>query len=66
MKNYSNITRQDFMNFFRDDEQLNKLSADDKIEIFRTILIGSTDITKELWNEIIIDYSVTNFKVIQI
>jgi putative ubiquitin-RnfH superfamily antitoxin RatB of RatAB toxin-antitoxin module len=48
MKNYSNITRQDFMNFFRDDEQLNKLSADDKIEIFRTILIGSTDITKEL------------------
>jgi hypothetical protein len=66
MKNYFNITRQDFMNFFRDDEQLNKLSADDKIEIFRTILIGSTDITKELWNEIIIDYSVTNFKVIQI
>jgi len=35
------MTRDDFMNFFRDDEKLNLLSADDRVEVFRTILIGS-------------------------
>lgn len=65
MKNL-NITREDFMNFFRDDEKLNLLSADDRIEIFSQILIGSSDFTKELLDEILSDYSVPNLEIIEI
>lgn len=53
------------MKFFRDDEQLNELTADDRIEIFRTILLGSSDITKELLNDILEDYSVSNLEIIE-
>lgn len=52
------------MHFFRDDEKLNDLTPDDRIEIFRTILIGNSDITKELLNELILDYSVHNLEVL--
>ena len=53
MKSYQKLTREDFMKFFRDNEKLNELSVDDRIEIFRTILIGSSDLTKDLLNEIL-------------
>ena len=66
MKNYKEITREGFMQFFRDDEKLNELTPDDRDEIFRTILLGSCDITKELLDEIISDYCVSNLKVIDI
>lgn len=66
MKNYKEINREEFMQFFRDDEKLNELTPDDRDEIFRTILLGSCDITKELLEEIISDYSVSNLKVINI
>jgi hypothetical protein len=52
------------MEFFRDDEKLNELTVDDRIEIFRTILIGSSDLTKDLLNEILGDYSIDNLEVI--
>lgn len=65
MENYLQISRGDFMKFFRDDEQLNELTADDRIEIFRTILLGSSDITKELLNDILEDYSVSNLEIIE-
>ena len=54
------------MQFFRDDEKLNELTPDDRIEIFRTVLIGSSDITKELLDEVILDYSVRNLQVIDV
>lgn len=54
------------MKFFRDDEKLNELSADDRVEIFRTILVGSSDLTKNLLNEILKDYSVSNLEIIEI
>ncbi len=54
------------MQFFRDDEKLNELTPDDRNEIFRTIILGSCDITKELLEEIISDYNVLNLKVINI
>lgn len=54
----TNITREDFMNFFRDDEKLNELTPDDRIEIFKGILLGESDITKELLNELCSDYNV--------
>jgi hypothetical protein len=45
--NETNMTRDDFMAFFRNDEQLNSLSADDRVEIFSQVLTGSSDVTKE-------------------
>ena len=52
------------MKFFRDTEKLNELTVDDRIEIFRTILVGSSDLTKDLLNEVLGDYCVDNLEVI--
>lgn len=51
------MTRKDFLQFFRDDEKLNQLSADDRLELFLYIMKDGSDITKELLNEMISDYS---------
>ncbi len=59
------MDRNQFMNFFRDNDKLNLLSADDRVEIFKTILLGSSDITKQLLNELIIDYCIENIEVIE-
>jgi hypothetical protein len=66
MEQYKNITRDDFMKFFRDDEKLNELTSDDRVEIFRTILLGNSDFSKQLFDEILADYCVDNLKVIEI
>jgi hypothetical protein len=66
MENYLQISREDFMKFYRDDEKLNELTADDRVEIFKTILVGSSDLTKVLLNEILGDYCVDNLEVIEI
>lgn len=60
------MNREDFMNFFRDDTSLNTLSSDDRIEIFLQILTGSSDITKDLLNELISDYQVNNLVISKI
>lgn len=65
MEDYQKITRESFMKFFRDDEKLNELTVDDRIEIFRTILLGNSDITKELLDDILTDYSVANLEIIE-
>ncbi len=65
MDNCQQIMRDDFMKFFRNDEKLNELTIDDRIEIFRTILAGSSDLTKELLDEILEDYSVLNLEIIE-
>ena len=64
METCQNITREEFMKFFRNTEQLNQLTPDDRVEIFRTVLLGSSDLTKELLNEILKDYSVEHLEVI--
>ncbi len=61
---YTTITRQDFMDFFRDDETLNQLTAGDRVEIFQQILTGSSDVTKELLGELIRDYNVRGIEVV--
>jgi hypothetical protein len=66
MSDYKKINREDFMKFFRDDEKLNELTVDDRIEVFRTILIGNSDFTKELLDEILSDYNVTNLEITEI
>lgn len=64
--NHIEITRDDFMEFFRDNEKLNTLSVDDRLEVFSTILLGSSDFRKELFDNIFSDYGVTNLEVIEI
>ncbi len=64
IKNF--LTRKDFMEFFRNDEKLNELTTDDRLEIFSYILLGSSDITKDLLDEILRDYSVSNLTVIEV
>lgn len=66
MENYKKISREDFMKFFRNTEKLNELTVDDRIEIFRTILLGSSDFTKDLLDEILEDYCVDNLEVIEL
>lgn len=60
------IFREDFMNFFRDNEKINELTVDDRIEIFRYILLGSSDFTKKLLDEILSDYCVKNIEIIDV
>ena len=64
--NHIEITRDDFMEFFRDNEKLNTLSVDDRLEVFSTILLGSSDFRKELFDNIFSDYGVTNLEVIEV
>ena len=59
------LTREDFMNFFRDDEKLNELTVEDRVEVFRTILVGSSDLTKELLDEILSDYNVDHLEILE-
>lgn len=66
MEDYQKISREDFMKFFRDTAKLNELTPDDRVEIFRTILLGSSDLTMDLMNEILGDYSVDNLEVVEI
>ena len=66
MLNYKNITRDDFMHFFRDNEKLNELTTDDRLEIFKTVLVGNSDITKKLLDEVLSDYCVTKLEIKEI
>lgn len=47
---------EEFIEFFRDDEQLNTLSADHRMELFLHALVGNSDLTKELLDEVLTDY----------
>ncbi len=60
------ITRDDFMAFFRNDDQLNLLSPDDRIEVFSTILLGSSDFKKKLFDNIFSDYEIKHLQIIEI
>lgn len=56
------ILRAEFMAFFRDEDSLNSLTVDDRIEIFRTVLVGSSDFTKKLFDEIFVDYGTRGWR----
>ena len=59
------INGEEFMSFFRNNDKLNELTPDDRLEIFSTILLGSSDITKNLLDDILSDYCVSNLLVIE-
>lgn len=65
MSKNSNLSRADFMSFFRDTEKLNELSVDDRLEVFRSILTGSSDICAKLLNELLVDYGVRHLRVVE-
>jgi putative ubiquitin-RnfH superfamily antitoxin RatB of RatAB toxin-antitoxin module len=54
------MNRDEFMIFFRDLKCLNELSADDRIEIFSTVLLGSMDISKKLLEKLLKDYDASD------
>ena len=66
MENKITFNRHDFMNFFRNDDKLNELSTDERIEIFQTILAGRSDITKDLLNNMLADYNVGHLQVVEV
>lgn len=66
MESHNKISREEFMKFFRDDEKLNELTVDDRIEVFSTILLGSSDLTKKLLDDILNDYSVDNIEIVEV
>jgi hypothetical protein len=57
------FTRNNFMDFFRNTDALNTLSVDDRHEVFRTIMPGSSDFTVELLQSVLSDYSVEGIDV---
>ncbi len=65
MNNLKNFNREDFMNFFRNNEKLNELTVDDRVEIFSTILAGNSDLNKKLLDEILSDYNVNNLEIVE-
>ncbi|MEI7677155.1 MAG: hypothetical protein WCJ03_10270 [Bacteroidales bacterium] len=60
------MDRNEFMQFFRDNEKLNLLSIDDRREIFLSILAGASDISRNLLNELLTDYCVDNIEIEEI
>ena len=66
MINTTEFDREDFMSFFRNDDKLSELSADDRIEVFMTILTGSSDLTKELLEDVLGDYGVGYLQVVEV
>ncbi len=60
------MTRDDFMDFFRNTESLNTLSLDDRVEVFSRILLGSSDFKKKLFDEIFSDYCVSHLEAVEI
>lgn len=63
--NIPKMTRDDFMAFFRDEECLNTLSIADRKDVFSYILLGSSDFTKKLFDDILSDYCVEHLGVVE-
>lgn len=59
-------TREDFMEFFRNEGKLNLLTPDDRVEIFSQIILGSSDFTKKLLENVIGDYGIDIYQLLEI
>lgn len=59
-----NLSRDDFMAWFRGDAINEELSVDDCIEVFRGALKGSSDFTIELFEQLFSDYEVSHLQVV--
>lgn len=61
-----NLTREQFMKFFRNDDLLNTLSTDDRIEVFASILPGNSDFTQDLFEKLFTDYCVGHLRIVKV
>lgn len=59
----TNITREEFMDFFRANEGWTQLSSDDRAEIFLDVLYGSSDVTADMLNRLIDRYGIQDLEV---
>ncbi|EYD17661.1 hypothetical protein [Acinetobacter baumannii] len=57
------MDREHIMDFFRNDEKLEQLTPDDRIEIFLNVLLGSSDIDVKLLNELLNNYDISNIVI---
>ncbi|MDK1607565.1 hypothetical protein QOL40_16425 [Acinetobacter baumannii] len=57
------MDREHFMDFFRNDEKLEQLTPDDRIEIFLNVLLGSSDVDVKLLNELLNNYDIRNIVI---
>lgn len=57
------LTRNQFLKFFRNDDLLNTLTVDDRIEVFSSILTGNSDFTQELFEKLFADYCVDHLMI---
>nr|WP_064194552.1 hypothetical protein [Acinetobacter baumannii] len=57
------MDREHFMDFFRNDEKLEQLTPDDRIEIFLNVLLGSSDIDVKLLNELLNNYDISDIVI---
>ncbi|MGB4837706.1 MAG: hypothetical protein WBP08_01815 [Saprospiraceae bacterium] len=53
------------MAFYSDDDCLNTLSLEDRMEVFSCILLGSSDFTKSLLFNIFSDYGVVQLVILE-
>jgi len=60
------ITKHQFMKFFRDNDCLAELTIDERKELFKYSLAGSMDLTKELINDVLSDYGIDSIKVVDV
>lgn len=61
-----NLTREQFMEFFRNDDLLNTLSTDDRFEVFASILPGNSDFTQDLFGKLFADYCVDHLRIVKV
>jgi len=66
MKNYEKITRDEFMEFIRDEKMLNTLNDFDRKEVFFSVLPLRSSIDKELLDELLFHYEVDNISIVQL
>lgn len=45
---YQKMKREDFVKFFRDNEKLNKLTVDNRVEIFQSLFVRGSNLNKAL------------------
>jgi len=53
---HKEITREEFMAYYRSDRYSEELSPDDKMEVFMGSIHGSSDLTKSVLEELLSDY----------
>jgi hypothetical protein len=57
------MNKDSFMKFYRSEEGYDQLSEHDRLEIFLTIMQGSSDITAEVLRNLLEEYDIDNINI---